>query len=55
MSALERRLTALERRPERLSWTICAVIALQLSHVPSSFSTPGIGRGRKEHGGGIER
>ena len=28
MSALERRLTSLERRPERLSWTICAVIAL---------------------------
>jgi hypothetical protein len=28
MSALERRLTSLERRPERLSWTICAVVAL---------------------------
>ena len=28
MSALERRLTSLERRPERLSWTICAVFAL---------------------------
>jgi hypothetical protein len=52
MSALERRLTSLGRRPERLSWTICAVIALpvlvaglierQIGHAESANELAGI-------------